>query len=96
MERVLWNIRLVLSALNLGILLILISMLSIKVRKIRSKHTIGFLIFAVALLLRTFFASPYLKILLGIHFASGIDVYRVYADLFELFALLIFLYISTR
>jgi hypothetical protein len=67
-----------------------------KYREIHSIYTLGFLIFAVALLFRTFFASPLIKILLGIHYASGIDEYRVIADVFELFALGVFLYISTR
>jgi hypothetical protein len=67
-----------------------------KYMEIRSNYTLGFLIFAIALLFRTFFASPLIKILLGIHYASGIDEYRVIADVFELFALAVFLYISTR
>lgn len=97
MESSILYIRLIISIINLIILTYLIYTFAKKYREIKSEFTLGFLLFALALWLRTFFAAPIVKIFIfGISTASIVDPYRLIADVFELFALGIFLYISTR
>ncbi len=97
MESSILYIRLIISIVNLSILTYLIYAFAKKYREIKSEFTLGFLLFALALWFRTFFAAPIVKIFIfGISTASIVDPYRLIADVFELFALGVFLYISTR
>jgi hypothetical protein len=91
-----WIIRMGLSLVNLSLLLIFIYIFTKKHAKLRSEITLGFLLFTIALFMRTFFASPLLKIPFGIVTASIVDPYRIIADLFELAALLTLLFILEK
>lgn len=91
------GIRLVLSIINLVILIYLMSIFISKYVKIRSDFILGFLLFSLALFMRTLFASPIIKILIfGIAEPSIVDPYRLVADVFELFALIILLFVCPR
>lgn len=89
-------IRLVLSLINLCILGYFIYVFGRKQIVFHSKFTLGFLIFAIALFVRTFFASPILAVVFGVTEEPYTDPYRLIADLFELAALLTLLYILER
>ena len=89
-------VRLLLSLVNLCILGTLIYIFAKKQLLFHSTFTLGFLIFAIALFIRTFFASPILGIFFGIFEGSYVDPYRLIADTFELAALLTFLYLIER
>ncbi len=86
-----------LSIINLSILAILINAFIKRYMQIKSEFTMAFLLFSLTLFLRTLFASPILRlIILGEETHSIVDPYRLVADIFELIALSIFFYISTR
>ncbi len=94
---VIWAARMILSIANLGILTFLIYIFTKRYLEVRSEFTLGFLLFALALFFRTLFASPILRLVfLSQETHTIVDPYRLIADVFELVALSIFLYISTR
>lgn len=89
--------RTVLSVANISILIILIYFFIKRFLELRSEFTSGLLLFSVALLFRTVFSSPIIRFfVLGDPHHSIVDPYRLIADILELSALAIFLYISTR
>lgn len=88
-------LRFGISLINLCLLGVFIFIFGKRHLQFRSTFTLGFLIFAIALFIRTFFASPIFNMLLGYEVEIG-DYYRFIADIFELAALLIFLYVIER
>ena len=89
--------RLVFSVINIVILSALVCIFLKRYLELRSTFTLGFLLFALALFFRTFFAAPIIKVfILGVEASSEVDHYRLIADVFETFALSIFIYLSTR
>lgn len=94
---IIWAARMIFSILNIAILSFLIFVFSKRYFQLKSEFTLGFLLFALALFFRTLFASPLVRFfILGEESHSIIDPYRLIADVFELSALMIFLYISTK
>lgn len=97
MEDLILTARLVFSVINLAILSGLVYIFFKRYLELKSTFTLGFLLFALALLFRTFFAAPIIKVFVfGIEASSVVDPYRLIADMFETLALLVFIYISTR
>ena len=89
--------RLVFSIINLAILSVLVYIFFKRYLELKSTFTLGFLLFALALFFRTFFAAPIIKIfILGVETSSVVDSYKLIADVFETLALTIFVYMSTR
>lgn len=89
--------RLGFSLANISILLVLTYIFFRRYRELKSPFTLGFLLFSLALFFRTFFAAPIVKILFfGVSTHSVVDPYRLIADVFELFSLLILIYLTTR
>jgi hypothetical protein len=92
-----WLSRVVLSSINLALLVILISLFIKKYRTIRSEFTLGLLLFSLALFFRTLFSAPLINyFVFGSTVSLPVDPYRLIADVFELIALTIFIYIATR
>ena len=89
--------RTVLSIINITILVLLIYLYIKRYLKVRSEFTLGFALFSVALLFRTVFSSPMIRFFVfGDPHSSIIDPYRLIADVFELSALIILLYMTTK
>ncbi len=89
--------RLVFSVINIAILSVLVYIFFKRYIELKSTFTLGFLLFALALLFRTFFAAPIIKVfVLGVETSDAVDTYRLIADVFETLALSIFVYLSTR
>ncbi len=85
----------VLSVVNIVFLSIMIYIFTLRYREISSRFNLGFLLIVVALLLRTFFSSPIIRLaLLHEEVHSLVDPYRLVADIFETIALCTFLLIS--
>ena len=92
-----WFLRMVLSIVNLGLLSVLCYIYWKRYTDIRSKFNLGFYLIVTALFFRTLFSSPILRLfVLHTEAHSIVDPYRLIADVFELAALSIFLYITTR
>lgn len=92
-----WAARMTLSVVNIVILSFLIYIFTKRYLQIKSEFTMGFLLFALALFFRTVFSSPIVRFfVLGEESHSIVDPYRMIADIFEVVALSIFLYISTK
>jgi hypothetical protein len=92
-----WLARMSLSIVNMSLLAVLIFIYTKRYMDIRSKFNLGFYLVVVALFFRTLFSSPVLRFfLLHTEAHSIVDPYRLIADVFELVAVSIFLYITTR
>ncbi|WP_457555962.1 hypothetical protein [Candidatus Pyrohabitans sp.] len=97
MEDLILTARLVFSVINLIILSVLVYIFFKRYLELKSTFTLGFLLFALALFFRTFFAAPIIKVFVfGVETSNVVDHYRLIADIFETVALLIFIYLSTR
>lgn len=97
MSDIIFFSRLVLSIINIGVLGFLIIIFLNRYSKVKSEFTLGFLLFSTALFFRTVLSSPIVRFLiLNDPHHTIIDPYRLIADVFEIIALGIFLYISTR
>jgi hypothetical protein len=89
--------RLVFSVINLIILSLLVCIFFKRYLELKSVFTLGFLLFALALLFRTFFAAPIIKVFVfGVETSSVVDHYRLVADVFETLALSILVYLSIK
>ncbi len=85
--------RLAFSIVNLLMLVILIFIFFRRYRELRSPFTLGFLLFALALFFRTFFAAPIIKVIVfGVATSNVVDHYRLIADAFEMFSLTLLIY----
>ncbi len=97
MEDIIFKSRLLFSIVNLVILVVLVYIFFRRYIELKSTFTLGFLLFGMALLFRTFFAAPIVKVFIfGVETSSVVDHYRLIADIFETISLLIFVYIATR
>ncbi len=97
MEDFIFIARLAFSIINLVILSVLVYIFLKRYLDLKSTFTLGFLLFAMALFFRTFFAAPIIKVFVfGVETSSEVDHYRLIADVFETLALSIFIYMSTR
>jgi hypothetical protein len=93
----LWLIRVVVDIVDMTLLLVLMGLFVKRYKEVKSEFTLGFLLVVSALFIRTLFSAPILRFLMLHQETSTImDPYRLVADLFELGALSVFLYISTR
>ena len=96
-EDIIWISRMGLSIINMLLLIILICIFIRRYIDIPSKFNLGFLLVMVALFFRTFFSSPVIRFFVfGLETHSLIDSYRLIADIFETFALALFLFMSTK
>lgn len=92
-----WSARVTLTLINLSLIFLLISIYLNEYKKINSPITLGFLLFVIALFSRTLFAGPLIRVIfVGTRISSVADPYRLVGDFFELFALCVLLYLSTR
>lgn len=97
MEDIIWTARMSLSLINIVLLIILIYIFSKRRLEVCSIFTTGFLLIALALFVRTLFASPIIRLVfLNEARHTIVDPYRLVADVFEFIALSTFVYISTR
>ncbi|NOZ76810.1 MAG: hypothetical protein GXO65_03865 [Euryarchaeota archaeon] len=92
-----WAIRVVVDIVDISLLVVLVGLYIKRYEEVKSEFTMGFLLVAAALLIRTLFSAPFLRlVILHQEISTVIDPYRLVADFFELGALSVLLYISTR
>lgn len=97
MPEFIWTLRMILSLINLSLIFMLISIFLNEYKKVNSPITLGFLLFVIALFFRTIFAGPIIRLIfIGVRTPSVVDPYRLIGDFFELIALCLLLYLSTR
>jgi hypothetical protein len=85
----------ILAVGNIILLLVLLFIYVRNYRRIKSKFTLGLIIFALLLLTQAFFSHPLVPAIRGHHWPE-MGVFTVLPDLFEFVALIALLYISTK
>jgi hypothetical protein len=90
-----YTVQMVLSTVNVGILLFLLTIYVDIYRKTRSPFTIGLIIFSSVFLLRTLSANPLFMWVFGFR-AFGLGPFAFLPDLFEFIALTVLLYLSVK
>jgi hypothetical protein len=85
----------VLSTVNVALLSFLLTTYIDIYRKTRSQFTLGLIIFSSVFLLRALTANPLFMWVFGFK-ASGLGIFALLPDLFELIALTVLLYLSAK
>lgn len=88
------NIKAVITIVNLLILFYLLFIYRKNYREIKSKFSLGLIIFILLLIVQTFTSNPFVYHLWGFRHIEAFGLSRIMPDLFELVALMILLYIS--
>ncbi len=89
------NIQLVITLGNVVLLLGLLYIYLQNYRKLKSRFSLGLMMFAVVLLLQALTSTPIIHSTMS-YFGHGTEILPVLADLFEFVALAVLLYISYK